>query len=156
MMDRHFVKQFGTWRATMSADLQWMVIRDCSSYIVKKRNISKPFSKEPNNLKNLNSFRYNGLVHKKVLGVEPAPDGKGVVLVHKKTKNLNKPAKSMVRTTLKHGPRKSLNSVRRFVRCNKYRKDLKMAALRRASAILRSQRPVLIKKRKSASRKKAD
>ena len=34
---------------------------------------------EPNNLKNRNSFRFNGLVHPKVVGVQAATDGKGVV-----------------------------------------------------------------------------
>ena len=36
---------------------------------------------EPSNLKAKNSFRYNGLVRKKTVGVEPCKDGKGVVLV---------------------------------------------------------------------------
>ncbi|XP_010221159.1 PREDICTED: 60S ribosomal protein L28-like, partial [Tinamus guttatus] len=31
-----------------------------------------------------NSFRYNGLIHRKTVGVEPAPDGKGIVVVLKK------------------------------------------------------------------------
>lgn len=39
---------------------------------------------EPNNLKARNSFRFNGLVHKKTVGVQPAADGKGVVVVLKK------------------------------------------------------------------------
>lgn len=41
-------------------------------------------SQEPNNLKARNSFRFNGLVHKKTVGVQPAADGKGVVVVLKK------------------------------------------------------------------------
>lgn len=36
-----------------------------------------------NNLKARNSFRYNGLIHRKTVGVEPAADGKGVVVVMK-------------------------------------------------------------------------
>lgn len=39
---------------------------------------------EPNNLKARNSFRFNGLVHKKTVGVQPAADGKGIVVVLKK------------------------------------------------------------------------
>lgn len=42
-----------------------------------------PFQ-EPNNLKARNSFRYNGLIHRKTVGVEPAADGKGVVVVMKR------------------------------------------------------------------------
>jgi len=53
----------------------------------------------------------------------------------------NKPAKSYVRTTLNRGGRRSLNAIRKTIAKNRYRKDLKMAALRRASAILRSQKP---------------
>ena len=40
----------------------------------------------------------------------------------------NKPAKCIVKTTIKAGPRRALNSVSRFVRFNKYRKDLKMVS----------------------------
>jgi hypothetical protein len=37
------------------------------------------FFQEPNNLKNRNSFRLNGLIHPKVVGVEAVTKGKGVV-----------------------------------------------------------------------------
>ena len=43
--------------------------------------------KEPNNLKNRNSFRLNGLVHPKVVGVETVNNGKGVVLTTGNTKS---------------------------------------------------------------------
>lgn len=36
--------------------------------------------KEPNNLKGKNSYRFNGLVHDKTVGVTAAADKKGVVL----------------------------------------------------------------------------
>jgi len=39
---------------------------------------------EPNNLKARNAFRFNGLIHRKTVGIEPAADGKGVVVVLKK------------------------------------------------------------------------
>ena len=41
-------------------------------------------SQEPNNLKARNSCRYHGLIHRKTVGVEPAADGKGVVVVMKR------------------------------------------------------------------------
>lgn len=43
---------------------------------------------EPNNLLNLTSFRYNGLVHKKSIGIEAPPEkgGKGFVAVYKRAK----------------------------------------------------------------------
>uniref|UniRef100_A0A8C9QFI0 60S ribosomal protein L28 n=1 Tax=Spermophilus dauricus TaxID=99837 RepID=A0A8C9QFI0_SPEDA len=51
---------------TVSAHLQWMVAR--------------------------NSFRYNGLIHRKTVGVEPAADGKGAVVVRKRRSGQRKPA----------------------------------------------------------------
>uniref|UniRef100_A0A2K5LPI7 Large ribosomal subunit protein eL28 n=1 Tax=Cercocebus atys TaxID=9531 RepID=A0A2K5LPI7_CERAT len=66
----------------MSAHLQWMVVRNCSSFLIKRNK--QTYSTEPNNLKARNSFRYNGLIHRKTVGVEPAADGKGVVVVIKR------------------------------------------------------------------------
>jgi large subunit ribosomal protein L28e len=70
----------------MSAHLTWMIIRNNNSYLVKKRNIKKPFSTEPNNLTNLSSFRYSGLIHKKSVGVVAAADNKGFTVVYKKSR----------------------------------------------------------------------
>ncbi|XP_071512860.1 large ribosomal subunit protein eL28 [Panulirus ornatus] len=137
----------------MSADLCWQIIRNNHSHLFKKRNVKKPFSSEPNNLKNVNSPRYNGWCKKKVIGIEPAADNKGIILSHKTSKYQCKPAKNLVKTTIKAGPRRALNSIRRFIRYNRYRKDLKMAALRRASAILRSQRAQPFQKARRRTRK---
>uniref|UniRef100_A0A4X2JXG4 Large ribosomal subunit protein eL28 n=1 Tax=Vombatus ursinus TaxID=29139 RepID=A0A4X2JXG4_VOMUR len=63
----------------MSAHLQWMVLRNCSSFLIKRNK--QTYSTEPNNLKARNSFRYNGLIHRKTVGIEPAADGKGIVVV---------------------------------------------------------------------------
>ena len=52
-------------------------------FFLKSINLSILSLQEPNNLKAKNSFRYNGLVNKKTVGVEPCKDGKGVVLVSK-------------------------------------------------------------------------
>lgn len=40
---------------------------------------------EANNLTNLNSYRYNGLIHKKTVGVVDAPDKKGFTVLYKKS-----------------------------------------------------------------------
>ena len=78
-----------------SPNVQWMVIRNTSSFL-RKRKLgtftvvrhcraftsllsSVAFFQEPNNLKNRNTFRSNGLVHPKVVGVEAVAGGKGVV-----------------------------------------------------------------------------
>merc|ERR1711973_272362 len=102
-------------RAKMSADLCWQIIRNNHAYLIKAKGIKKPFSCEPNNLKNVHSPRYNGVCRERVLGISPASDNKGVVLTYKTRK-----------TVIKAGPRKALNSIRRFIRFNHYRGDLKM------------------------------
>ncbi|XP_068609502.1 large ribosomal subunit protein eL28 [Brachionichthys hirsutus] len=137
----------------MSAHLQWMVIRNCSSFLLKRNGQS--YSTEPNNLKARNSFRFNGLVHKKTVGVQPAADGKGVVVVLKRRAGQHKPVNSYVKVTINKNARATLNSVRHIIRKNNYRKDLRMAALRRASAILKSQKPVVVKKKRTRAAKTA-
>ncbi|KAL6087864.1 hypothetical protein STEG23_032859 [Scotinomys teguina] len=96
-----------------------------------------------------NSFRYNGLIHRKTVGVEPAADCKGVMVVMKRRSGQRKPAISYVRTTINKNARATLSSFRHMIRKNKYRPDLRMAAIRRASAILRSQKPVVVKRKRT-------
>jgi large subunit ribosomal protein L28e len=111
------------------------------------------FSKEPNNVFGRNSFRYNGLVHDKTVGVAPTADKKGLVLTTRKQTARNKPAKSLNKVTFKNasGPRRVLSKIRTTLRQNRYRKDLKTAVLRRASSLLRAQQP---KAAKAAADKK--
>ncbi|CAG9782195.1 unnamed protein product [Diatraea saccharalis] len=137
----------------MSSHLNWMIIRNNNAFLVKKRNIKKPFSKEPNNVTNLNSFRYNGLIHKKSVSVVENPDRKGFTVVYKKAKATHHPAQNSMRRPFKAGARRSLYKVRRLLKKNHYRTDLCKATLRRASAILRSQRPIKAKKPKAAAAK---
>merc|ERR1712168_892987 len=139
--------------AKMSSHLQWMVIRNCSSFLLKRNG--QTYSTEPNNLKSKNSFRFNGLVHKKTVGVQPAADGKGIVVVLKKRKGQNKPVNSYEKITINKNARATLSSLRHIIRKNSYRKDLRMAALRRASAILKSQKPVVVKKKRARAAKTA-
>uniref|UniRef100_A0AAR2KXA3 Large ribosomal subunit protein eL28 n=2 Tax=Pygocentrus nattereri TaxID=42514 RepID=A0AAR2KXA3_PYGNA len=129
----------------MSSHLQWMVIRNNSSFLIKRNG--QTYSTEPNNLKARNAFRFNGLVHRKTVGVEQAADGKGVVVILKKRAGQRKPVKSYEKITINKNSRTTLSRLRNIIRKNSYRKDLCMAALRRASAILRSQKPVVVKKR---------
>ncbi|EDS31426.1 ribosomal protein L28 [Culex quinquefasciatus] len=125
--------------ADSSSHLNWLIIRDHNAFLLKRRNIRKPFSTEPNNLTNLSSFRYSGLVHKKSLGIVPAD--KGISVVYKRPKYQTKPAKATVKVTLKHKPRRALKKLKNIINGNRYRRDLRQAALRRASALLRAQRP---------------
>ncbi|GAB1607431.1 60S ribosomal protein L28-like [Argonauta hians] len=134
----------------MSSDLLWMIVRNNNSFLVKRNGLW--LSKEPNNLKGRHCFRYSGLVHNKTIGVEPCKDGKGVVYVTRRAKKTHHPSKSYTKVELKKDPRSTLTSINKMVKKNKYRKELKMAAMRRASAIIRSQRRVV----KKTGRKKKE
>lgn len=135
------------------ASLNWMIIRNNNAFLVKKRNIKKPFSKEPNNVTNLNSYRYNGLIHKKAIGVVEHPEKNAFIVVVKKAKATNKPAKNKVSRKFKGGARRTLSKVKKLLKTSHYRTDLCKATLRRASAIIRSQRPIEAKKPKAAAAK---
>lgn len=80
-----------------SPHLQWMVMRNCSSFLIKRNKQTE--SIEPNNLKARNSYHYNGLIHRKMVSVEPVADGKGVVVVMKQRSGQRKPA-TYVQTTI--------------------------------------------------------
>nr|CAJ17404.1 ribosomal protein L28e [Sphaerius sp. APV-2005] len=130
----------------MSSHLNWLIVRNNNAFLLKKRNINKPFSMEPNNLKNLSSYRYSGIVRKRVVGVEEPKDKNGFVLVTKKSKNLRQLKRSLTKRTMKSGLRRSLNKLKKTLKANGYRQDLLKAALQRATAIKRSQKPLPAKK----------
>ncbi|XP_012938412.1 60S ribosomal protein L28 [Aplysia californica] len=133
-----------------TADLSWLIIRNNSSFLLKRSRLN--MSLEPNNLKSKNSFRYNGFIHRKTVGVEPAKDGKGVVVVTRKSKGLRRPAKNVTRVELKRDPRRTVATIRKSLKANNYRKDLINPAVRRACAILKSQKPVVIKRARGAKK----
>eukprot|EP00088_Acartia_fossae_P001475 TRINITY_DN1056_c0_g2_i1.p1 TRINITY_DN1056_c0_g2~~TRINITY_DN1056_c0_g2_i1.p1 ORF type:complete len:142 (-),score=57.27 TRINITY_DN1056_c0_g2_i1:97-522(-) len=138
-----------------SSDVAWSIIRNNSAFLLKARNCDQAFSTEECNLRNINSKRYNGLVNGKVVGISAAADNKGFVLTTKKAKSANRPGKSMVKTTFKAGPRRSLHKMKAALVKNRYRKDLTKAALIRASAICKSQKPLpKMKGAKAATAKK--
>lgn len=66
----------------MSARLQWLVVRNCSSFSIKRNK--ETYSTKPSNLKARNSFRHNGPIHRKTVGVQPAADSKGVMVAMKR------------------------------------------------------------------------
>ncbi|CAF1342235.1 unnamed protein product [Adineta steineri] len=121
-----------------SSQVQWMIIRNTSSFLHRRKLAT--LTTEPNNLKNRNTYRYNGLIHPKVVGVEAVKNGNGVVFSTGSVKNIKKPLKRFHKVKLTRDSRRTLTSIRRTIRKQSYRKDLKMAALRRASALLRGQR----------------
>ncbi|KAB0388766.1 hypothetical protein E2I00_000722 [Balaenoptera physalus] len=119
----------------MSAHLQWMIRRNCSSFLIKRSK--QTCSTEPDNRKARSSFRYNRFIHRRTVGVEPAADGKGVVVVMKRRSSQRKAAASYMRTTINKNARATLSGIRHVIRKNKYRPGLRVAAIRQACAARR-------------------
>ncbi|KAG9510641.1 60S ribosomal protein L28, partial [Fragariocoptes setiger] len=139
-----------------SRDLRWMLTKECSTHMVKVRNYPKAFSKDPLNPKGLHLPRFSGCVQTKAVTVRPGKRNQGVTLIYKKKSAVCKPSDQLVRVPLKKDPRKTLTSIKNTLNSMKgYRKDLKMLALRRASALLKSQKTKQKKKRKQTKRGKA-
>merc|ERR1712183_696439 len=145
-----FIESLRLRRITMSADLLWSIVRKNSCFLVKSQGLT--LTKEPNNLKSVNSFKYNGLVNKKTVGLDAVPTGKGVTLTLRKAKGQNKVRKSLKRTTLQ-GSRHAVRVIRNTLNSGSYRKDLVDTAVRRACAIVRSQNASVVKKRRSRRKK---
>ncbi|SPC64783.1 related to 60S ribosomal protein L28 [Ustilago sp. UG-2017b] len=125
-----------------SQDLQWLLVRNNSSFIVKQKGLGRIFSREPRNLTQLHSYKYSGVVNSKAVGIEPAQSGKGVVLTTKNSKKTPFSIKGIKNTSTikKGGSRRAAGVVSNVVAKKGYRADLTKAAVVRASAILRSQR----------------
>ena len=64
----------------MSSDICWAVVRKNSSFLVKSHNQGLTLTREPGNLTGLNTYKHNGYVNKKSIGIEAGADGKGVTL----------------------------------------------------------------------------
>ncbi|KAK9763308.1 hypothetical protein K7432_010139 [Basidiobolus ranarum] len=108
----------------MSADLTWLLVKDNSSFLVKRSGVQ--FTTEPNNLTNLNSFKYSGLANSKVVGVTAAPSGKGVVLTTKKQSiSASKPSKSFQKTTVAGSSRRAAKVIVNSTARSGYRADLR-------------------------------
>jgi len=141
----------------ISRDLQWVLTRNWSSSLIKARGIKRRFSRSTFNPKGLYVPRFEGNYQQKAITIEPNTTGKGVVIVYKKRRHQQKPAKSLARIELNKDSRRTLKNIKTFCNKNMYRTDLKNVCLRRASAILRSQKPKPIKKsRRTAGQKKSD
>ncbi|SPO49083.1 related to 60S ribosomal protein L28 [Moesziomyces antarcticus] len=142
-----------------SQDLQWLLVRNNSSFIVKQKGLGRTFSREPRNLVQLHSYKYSGVVNAKAVGIEATKSGKGIVLTTKNSKKTPFSIKSTnnASTIKKGGSRRAAGVVSNVVAKKGYRADLTKVAVVRASALLRSQRgrkqPPARKVRGSGARK---
>ncbi|KAF2747696.1 ribosomal protein L28e [Sporormia fimetaria CBS 119925] len=86
--------------ATLSSDLIWEITRPTSSFLVKRKQAGGvSFSRDPFNLRNQYSRKYEGLVADKAIGVQAGADG-GVTLLTKKANKANSPASAVQKSTI--------------------------------------------------------
>ncbi|KAK3944305.1 putative ribosomal protein l28e protein [Diplogelasinospora grovesii] len=128
----------------VSADVVWEITRASNAFLVKRKTAGGgQFSRDPLNLTNKHSRKYAGFVNEKAVGVVPNEKG-GVQVISKKAGAHNKPASG--RATVTYGgnktTRKTYKNIASQTAKTGYRPDLRQAAIARASAIRRSQRPV--------------
>ncbi|CAF9911852.1 MAG: hypothetical protein HETSPECPRED_000466 [Heterodermia speciosa] len=127
----------------VSADLIWECCRQNNSYLVKRKTAGGlQFSRDPYNLTNKHSRKYDGFVSNRAVGLLPAEKG-GVTLITKKSKHLNRPSSNKNEVTFsgqKSGP-KIYKGVVNYTAKKGYRADLRQEAVARASAIHQSQQP---------------
>ncbi|KAH7144627.1 ribosomal L28e protein family-domain-containing protein [Dactylonectria estremocensis] len=126
----------------VSSDLIWEIVRNNNSFLAKsKKNGGIQFSRDPLNLTNKSSRKHAGFLNEKAIGVSANEKG-GVVVTSKKAGTSNKPAQNQSERTVSKGSRKTYLTVANQTAKNGYRGDLRSAAVERASAIRKSQRPV--------------
>jgi len=119
------------------------MVKKNNCFLVKefgRGNAGVQFSKEPNNLFNLNSYKYSGLANRKTVTIQPGGKDLSVVLATTKTKKQNKPAAILHKSVMRKEFPRMAKAVTNQVSNNYYRPDLKKAALARLSAVHRSLR----------------
>ncbi|OWM87120.1 60S ribosomal protein L28-2-like [Punica granatum] len=127
--------------AALPGQLIWEIVKKNNSFLVKefgRGTASVQFSKEPNNLYNLNSYKHSGLANRKTVAIQPEGKEQAVLLATTKTKKQSKPAQLLHKSVMKKEFSRMAEAVVNQVGDNYYRPDLKSAALARLSAVHRS------------------
>ncbi|KAF2160719.1 hypothetical protein M409DRAFT_70251 [Zasmidium cellare ATCC 36951] len=125
----------------LSNDLLWEVTRSNSSFLVKRKQAGGvQFSRDPLNLTNKHSRKYEGYVNDQAIGIQP--DSNTITLTTKLPSRTNKPAKSTQTSSFNASTpsRKLYKSVVNSTAKKGYRPDLRAEAVSRASAIRQTQR----------------
>ncbi|EPQ60184.1 ribosomal protein L28e, partial [Gloeophyllum trabeum ATCC 11539] len=124
----------------MSADLQWLLLRNYNSFIVKKVPEGPIFSREPGNLPSLHSYKYSGLANQKTVAVTDT--GSNIQISYTKkgaSPHAVKPARATINIRSRSGPRRSLGVAAKLSKRG-YRPDLRPVLLARVSALAASKK----------------
>lgn len=113
-------------KMSSTQDLQWLLTRKSSSYIVKQKGLGRVFSREPHNLTSIHSYTHSGLVNDKSVGIQPNPEGKGIVISTKKANVAPGQIKGSrnVKVVKSGGSRRAAGVVANVIGKSGYRSDL--------------------------------
>ncbi|KAL6307768.1 ribosomal L28e/Mak16 [Sparassis latifolia] len=124
----------------MSTDLEWLLLRNNNSFMVKRVEEGPIFSKEPANLRNIHSHKYSGLANEKTIEVRDTESGIQLITRKKGTSRHAAHAGSATSTIRpRSGGRRALGITAKLAKRG-YRPDLRQAALARVSAVLAAQK----------------
>lgn len=124
---------------SVSAELQWECVRKFNCFVVKRDGAV--FSTERGNLMNKHSFKHSGLVHARVVRIEPSATG--VTLSRRRSKAGIKVAKAFSRPALVKssvGIKAVKAKIGGDLEKSFYRRDLIAAAQKRAALIIKAER----------------
>ena len=119
--------------AQIGDTLAWLLVKDTSSFIVRRNGRSDrvgniEFNSEKGNVMNLNRAKYSGSNKK---AVDLSHDGEKIVLGVKAQKKSKNPKKAFAATVLKKNFRASAGVINKAVLDNYYRADLRKETLAR-------------------------
>ncbi|KAF9260663.1 ribosomal protein L28e [Marasmius fiardii PR-910] len=124
----------------MSNDLQWLLLRNYNSYMVKGLPEGPIFSKEPGNLVNIHSHKYSGLSNSKTIDVS---DVNGTIQITTRKTKVSPQTVAAVRSTsnirARSGVRRGLRVASATAKRG-YRPDLRRATLARVSCLITAQK----------------
>merc|ERR1711957_921377 len=110
-------------------ELLWECVKKNSSFIRTSPGTNAPvMSAEPDNLMSLNSYKFNGLVNKKVLDVSSVTEEKKekvfITMRHSKWSRSFRPQRMILKTGLKKQSKKGLAEIEKRMVAGYYRRDL--------------------------------
>jgi len=122
-----------------SADLKWLLVRNNSSFLIKRDGIE--LTSEPGNVTNLNTYKFSGLANNNTVDVKLV-NNKPALVVSKK----GKASTSVLARGYKNGTNKSAAAIRTATQKSYVRGDLTQFAIARYHALNASLKPVAAKK----------
>mmetsp|Transcript_2848 Transcript_2848/g.4349 ORF Transcript_2848/g.4349 Transcript_2848/m.4349 type:complete len:152 (+) Transcript_2848:62-517(+) len=125
--------------------LVWEVVKSNNSFMKKlngrtRRSGAVRFSVESGNLKNISSYKYSGICNSKTVDVNTTETGGAALKLKVASKAATSPAKGVATIPLNKYYRRTQHTIASNATDNYYRRDLKADALKRYSAVYRSNR----------------